>query len=177
MWQFAAAVGDLQVGRGDFVPKDYAPRRPDARIPDERGAARPMATLRSYSNTIEQASVADVTIARWRFAERSGTVAVDAGGDLDGRYQLGFEFGRAGVVGDGAGGLDDVDGRMVVDADLRGEVSVAAYGDSLVTNRGIPDPDERYVPSLEAALDARGLDASVLPFGAAGDTTCSGQQL
>jgi acyl-CoA thioesterase-1 len=52
-------------------------------------------------------------------------------------------------------------------------VTVAALGDSLTAGFGLAAPDG-FVPRLQAWLDARGADATVINAGVSGDTTAGG---
>ncbi len=127
-----------------------------------------MATLRTYSATVEQLSA----VIHWRFSEPVGAaVAVDVAGGLDGAYTGGVRLGEGGgLVGNGAAGFDGQSGHVVATAP-DGSVTIAAFGDSLVTNLGVGDPNERFAPELQEALNARGLDATVLNYGIGGQTT------
>nr|WP_036176036.1 arylesterase [Palleronia rufa] len=53
------------------------------------------------------------------------------------------------------------------------EVTVAALGDSLTQGYGLPQEDG-FVPQLQAWLDARGAEATVVNAGVSGDTTAGG---
>jgi acyl-CoA thioesterase I len=52
-------------------------------------------------------------------------------------------------------------------------VKVVALGDSLTAGYGLPDKDG-FVPSLQAALAAKGIDASIANAGVSGDTAADG---
>jgi acyl-CoA thioesterase I len=52
-------------------------------------------------------------------------------------------------------------------------LKILALGDSLVSGYGVPD-GEGFVPQLEKALRAAGVDAQVLDGGVSGDTTAGG---
>jgi len=54
-----------------------------------------------------------------------------------------------------------------------GEVTVLALGDSLTQGYGLPQ-GKGFVPQLQAWLDARGHDATVVNGGVSGDTTAGG---
>lgn len=49
-------------------------------------------------------------------------------------------------------------------------VRILVFGDSLVAGLGLPQ-DEGFVPQLQAALDAKGIDAKLINGGVSGDTT------
>jgi acyl-CoA thioesterase-1 len=53
------------------------------------------------------------------------------------------------------------------------EVVIAALGDSLTQGYGLP-PEEGFVPTLEAWLEARGHDVRLVNAGVSGDTTAGG---
>lgn len=53
-------------------------------------------------------------------------------------------------------------------------MKVLAFGDSLVAGYGL-GPTEAFVPKLEAALTAKGIDARVIDAGVSGDTTAGGR--
>ena len=66
-------------------------------------------------------------------------------------------------IGDGAARFDGATGWVLVADTLTGTITVSAFGDSLIGGAsGIPDPPDRFSPNLETALEARGLDATVL---------------
>lgn len=134
-----------------------------------------MATLLSYSATIEQNAFANAAVARWRFNETSGTTLTDSVDGLDGTYQGGVTLGQPGVIGDGAASFNGTTGRAMVDATgtLIGTVTIAAFGDSLIAGEELT-PGDRYDANLEAALDALGLNATVLNHGVSGETTTDG---
>lgn len=52
-------------------------------------------------------------------------------------------------------------------------VTVLALGDSLTQGYGLP-PEEGFVPQMQAALRARGLDVTLINGGVSGDTTAGG---
>ena len=134
-----------------------------------------MAILRSYSAAFEQNGFANSAVTRWRFNEDAGTTtALDSVDALDGNYRAGANPGDLGTIGDGAARFDGTTGRVLVSDTLSGTITVAAFGDSLVVNTGIQDTLQRYVPELEAALEARGLSANVLPHGVSGNTSTQG---
>jgi lysophospholipase L1-like esterase len=134
-----------------------------------------MATIRSYSATFEHTTVANAALTRWRFNEDDGaTIALDSVDAHDGSYETGAAPGDAGTIGDGAARFDGQTGRVLVADTLTGTITVAAFGDSLVVNTGIADLSQRYVPELDAALEARGLSATVLNHGVSGHTSTQG---
>jgi Ca2+-binding RTX toxin-like protein len=120
-----------------------------------------MATLRSYSATFEQDELAGAAVTRWRFNEDAGTTALDGVDALDGNYQAGAVPGAAGAIGDGAASFNGSTGFVLVET-LSGTMTVSAFGDSLMDGDGFQPPASQFSPVLEAALDARGLDATVL---------------
>jgi lysophospholipase L1-like esterase len=134
-----------------------------------------MATLRSYSATFEQSALANAAVARWRFNESAGSAtATDSVDSLDGVYESGAAPGAAGSIGDGAAQFNG-SGFVLVET-LSGTITVSAFGDSEI--EGVypngPAPLDRFSPDLEAALDARGLDATVINRGIGGNTTAQG---
>lgn len=52
-------------------------------------------------------------------------------------------------------------------------VTIAALGDSLTEGYGLP-PEDGFVPQLQAWLDAKGAEVTVLNAGVSGDTTAGG---
>lgn len=52
-------------------------------------------------------------------------------------------------------------------------VTIAVLGDSLVQGYGLP-PEKGFVPTMQAWLDAQGLDARLINAGVSGDTTAGG---
>ena len=52
-------------------------------------------------------------------------------------------------------------------------LKILALGDSLTAGYGLP-PDQGFVPQLQKALQAEGIDAEVLDGGVSGDTTAGG---
>jgi len=133
-----------------------------------------MATLRSYSATFEQASFAQGAVTRWRFNEGPGTAtALDSVDALDGSYQAGAEPGDAGTIGDGAARFNGSNGFVLVET-LSGTITVSAFGDSLINGVNFQDPPDRFSPNLNAALEARGLNATVINRGVNGDTSAQG---
>ena len=133
-----------------------------------------MATLRSYSATFDKAGLAQVAVTRWRFNEDAGTTtALDSVDALDGSYRAGAAPGAAGSIGDGAASFTGSTGFVLVET-LSGTITVSAFGDSLIAGAGFPVAADRFAPNLEAALEARGLTASVVNQGVGGNTTAQG---
>ena len=134
-----------------------------------------MATIRSYSATFEHTTVANAALTRWRFNEDAGaTTALDSVDAHDGSYETGAAPGDAGTIGDGAARFDGATGMVLVADTLTGTITVSAFGDSLIAGADIPDPADRFSPNLEAALEARGLDATVLNrLAVSGDTSAA----
>ena len=131
-----------------------------------------MATLRSYSATFEESTLAGKAVARWRFDEAAGSTATDQIGGLDGAYQGGVQL-DPGIIGDGAASFDGSSGLVLVEPTLMGTLTVDAFGDSLTAGNGLSASD-RYNADLQAALEARGLDATVLNRGVGGETSADG---
>jgi Ca2+-binding RTX toxin-like protein len=129
-----------------------------------------MAILRTYSATVEQFGA----LMHLRLNETSGTDAIDSAGNLDGQYQGGVERGVTSAIGNGAVRLDGANEQIFVET-LSGTLTVSAFGDSLID--GVPafqPVGQDFSPVLEAALDARGLNATVLNQAAAGERTGQG---
>jgi Ca2+-binding RTX toxin-like protein len=122
-----------------------------------------MATLRTYGATVESLSA----LMHLRLSEASGATAFDSAGDLDGRYRGGVTRGADGPIGNGGVRLDGSTGYVVVEP-LTGALTVSALGDSLIDGNQFQEPARRFTPVLEAALDARGLDATVLDHATGG---------
>jgi Ca2+-binding RTX toxin-like protein len=120
-----------------------------------------MAMLRSYSATFEETSFAQAAVTRWRFNEDAGTTALDSVDALDGNYQAGAAPGAAGAIGDGAASFNGSTGFILVET-LSGTITVSALGDSLIDGDRFQNPQDQFSPVLQAALEARGLDATVL---------------
>jgi lysophospholipase L1-like esterase len=120
-----------------------------------------MAFLRSYSATFEQTTFAQAAVTRWRFNEGAGTTALDSVDALDGNYQTGAAPGAAGSIGDGAASFDGSTGFVLVET-LSGTITVSAFGDSLMDGDGFQASPDQFSPGLQAALEARGLDATVI---------------
>ncbi len=122
-----------------------------------------MAVLRTYSATTAELE----PLAQWRFNESAGSTLIDGESGLDGGYQGGVTFGAAGAVGaDGAVRFAGGGSFALVQSAVGGSFAVefAAFGDSLVAGFGVA-PGDAFPVRLEAALDARGLDATVNAFG------------
>ena len=133
-----------------------------------------MATLRTYSATFEQNAFANAAVTRWRFNEDAGaTTALDSVDGHDGSYETGADPGAAGNIGDGAARFDGILGRVLVADTLSGTLTVAAFGDSLTAGTAL-DSADRYNVKLQEALEARGLDATVLNRGVGGETSTDG---
>jgi Ca2+-binding RTX toxin-like protein len=129
-----------------------------------------MATLRTYSATVEQFGA----LMHLRLNEASGTDAIDSAGTLDGEYQGGVERGVAGIIGNGAVLLDGANEQIFFET-LSGTLTVSAFGDSLID--GVPafQPEgQDFSPVLEAGLDARGLNATVVNDAVAGQRSGQG---
>jgi lysophospholipase L1-like esterase len=122
-----------------------------------------MATLRTYGATVESFSA----LMHLRLGETSGATASDSAGDLDGRYEGGVARGADGPIGNGAIHLDGSTGYAVIEP-LTGTITVSALGDSLIDGSAFQAPGQRFTPVLDAALHARGLDASVLDHATGG---------
>jgi lysophospholipase L1-like esterase len=134
-----------------------------------------MAILRSYSAAFELTNLAQAAVTRWRFNEDAGTTtALDSVDALDGNYQAGAGPGDAGTIGDGAARFNGTNGLVLVDRTLSGTITVSAFGDSLIAGVGFQDPPDRFSPNLDAALEARGLDANVIDRGVNGNTSAQG---
>ena len=130
-----------------------------------------MATLRSYSATFEHADFAQAAVTRLRFNEDAGaTTALDSVDGLDGEYRAGAEAGEAGTIGDGAARFDGASGIVLVET-LSGTITVSAFGDSLMDGDGFQPAARQFSPVLEAALEARGLAATVLERAEGGQRT------
>jgi lysophospholipase L1-like esterase len=128
-----------------------------------------MATLRTYSATVENLAA----LIHLRLNEASGTDAIDSASDLDGQYQGGVTLGQNGGIGNGAVRLDGSDDQIFVET-LSGTITISGFGDSLIDGFGIAQPGARFTPVLEAALDARGLDATVLDHAVGGERSDDG---
>jgi lysophospholipase L1-like esterase len=127
-----------------------------------------MAILQTYSAT----TAALGPLAQWRFNESAGTTLVDSADGLNGAYQGGVSFGASGAVGaDGAVRFGGGSFALVESA-TGGSFAVeyAAFGDSLVAGFGLAAGDA-FPARLDAALDARGLAATVNVFGQNGRNT------
>jgi lysophospholipase L1-like esterase len=122
-----------------------------------------MATLRTYGATVESFSA----LMHLRLGETSGATASDSAGDLDGRYGGGVARGADGPIGNGAIRLDGSTGYAFIEP-LTGTVTVSALGDSLIDGSLFQAPAQRFTPVLDAALEARGLDARVLDHATGG---------
>ncbi|CAM4196409.1 arylesterase [Palleronia rufa] len=70
-------------------------------------------------------------------------------------------------------GLKPVAAMCLLAGPAAAEVTVAALGDSLTQGYGLPQEDG-FVPQLQAWLDARGAEATVVNAGVSGDTTAGG---
>jgi Ca2+-binding RTX toxin-like protein len=128
-----------------------------------------MAILRSYSAAFELTNLAQAAVTRWRFNEDAGTTtALDSVDALEGNYQTGADPGDLGTIGDGAARFDGTTGRVLVADTLSGTITISAFGDSEIAGAGIPVASDWFSPNLEAALEARGLDATVLDNGLGG---------
>jgi Ca2+-binding RTX toxin-like protein len=128
-----------------------------------------MAVLRTYSATTAALS----PLAQWRFDEAGGPTLVDSEGGLDGVYQGAVSFGQSGAVGaDGAVRFGGGGSFALIQSAGGGDLTVelAAFGDSLVAGFRVAAADA-FPVRLEAALDARGLEATVTDFGVSGRTT------
>jgi Ca2+-binding RTX toxin-like protein len=107
-----------------------------------------MAILRSYSATFELPIFGTSAVTRWRFNEDPGsTTALDSVDALDGSYLPGAAPGDPGSIGDGAARFDGETGRVVVADAPDGTTTVAAFGDSLVTNNEFEDAVIRAAPA------------------------------
>jgi Ca2+-binding RTX toxin-like protein len=129
-----------------------------------------MATLRTYSATVEQFGA----LMHLRLNETSGTDAIDSAGTLDGQYQGGVERGATGAIGNGAVRLDGANEQIFIET-LSGTLTVSAFGDSLID--GVPafqPAGQDFSSVLETALQARGLNATVLNQAAAGERSSAG---
>ncbi len=62
---------------------------------------------------------------------------------------------------------------LAAPAALAEPVTVLAFGDSLTQGYGLP-PEDGFVPQMQEALEARGLDVTLINGGVSGDTTAGG---
>jgi Ca2+-binding RTX toxin-like protein len=109
-----------------------------------------------------------------RLNETSGTDAIDSAGTLDGEYQGGVERGVASPIGNGAVRLDGGNEQIFFET-LSGTLTVSAFGDSLIDGAPPFQPaGQDFSPVLEAALDARGLNATVVNDAVAGERSGQG---
>ena len=130
-----------------------------------------MAILHTYSGTFARGVFDDAGVARLRFAETTGNRVFDSIDGLDGRLEGGFALGQPGPVGDGAIRLDGT-GQVLLTGRLDLEVTptIAVFGDSLTLNNAVPDTTQRFVPELDRALAASGLEADVRNHSVSGET-------
>jgi Ca2+-binding RTX toxin-like protein len=136
-----------------------------------------MASLRSYSATFEQTGLSNAAVSRFRFNEGTGSAALDSVAGLDGSYEPGAAPGAAGSIGDGAASFDGTTGFVLVET-LSGTIKVSAFGDSEIDGTygaagSLPEQD-RFSPNLVLALEARGLDATVIDQAVSGNTSGQG---
>lgn len=122
-----------------------------------------MATLRTYSSAV----AAEGPLARWRFNEDDGTVAIDRAGNLNGVYQGGVDLGAGGLIQDGAASFDGVDDLTRVNTSTGGgPVRLGFLGDSLVRGFGLEDAvGEGFPDELSEALARQGFDIAQSPGG------------
>lgn len=128
-----------------------------------------MATLRTYSTTIEQSIFKDAAVARLRLDETTGVRVTDTIDGLGGRLEGGFVLGQPGTIGDGAIRFNGT-GRALLSGQVDGVPTIAAFGDSLVANVEVTDVAERFAPQLERSLSGEGISTDVQGFGVSGES-------